>query len=343
MCMCHLGTSGFMIHNAIESLCLQDSSASSAVKLRRCNLDDDLQQWEWQEQHFLRNVGTQRCLSAFHEHPVVTVTCDGGGHLQWGCENHRLLSLNNSLELSTKKGRLRLTPALGDPGSKWKSLDKGDVCQERLRSRRAWDEFEEEFEEDTPAVSSMNQEQREYLQWIYRTEDQTKWTFAMLALAFAALLLGAILLVTGMMGSRSRKKIAKYKAVARALKAPVEEEELQVITEVRESKEAQQVLLPLPLDLRLPTATATITGAPDIPAPSSLGENGLRPGDIVVTWKDGTVSSLYGGSGAGVEEAHGDGEVAAAAEGDAEVEREGGAEEEELTEVVEVEVAGGEN
>lgn len=119
-----------MIHNTVESLCLQDSPAGTAVTLRKCNLDDDLQQWAWQDQRFLWNIGTQRCLSAFQEHPVLTVACDGGENLQWGCENQRLLSLNHSLELSAERGRLRLAP--GGHTSRWRSLDKGDICEERL-------------------------------------------------------------------------------------------------------------------------------------------------------------------------------------------------------------------
>lgn len=130
-CFCvQSGADSFMIHNTIESLCLQDSPSGNGIKLRRCNLDNDLQQWAWQEQRFLRNVGTQRCLSAFHERPVLTIECDGGEHLEWGCENLRLLSLNRSLELSVEKSRLRLSA--GGQTSSWRSLDKGDICQERL-------------------------------------------------------------------------------------------------------------------------------------------------------------------------------------------------------------------
>ncbi|XP_028812842.1 organic solute transporter subunit beta [Denticeps clupeoides] len=125
----------------------------------------------------------------------------------------------------------------------------------------------------------MNEEQREYLRWFYRTEDQTKWTFAMLALSFAALLLGGILLVTGIMGSRSRKKIAKYKAAAAQGLRP-RMEELQVISE---------------------ECSTTIQ---DDKASSDHceEENHLHPstdhqqfkhGDVMVTWKDGNVTSLY--------------------------------------------------
>ncbi|XP_062379932.1 solute carrier family 51 subunit beta [Sardina pilchardus] len=262
LCLILHGANAFMIHNTVESLCLQDSPAGKAVTLRKCNLDNDLQQWVWREQRFLRNVGTQRCLSAFHARPVLSVECDGGEYLEWSCENHRLLSLNRSLELSAEKGRVRLTP--GGPNSRWKSPDLGDICQERLRSKRASNEFEEEFEESKPAESTMNEEQREFLKWFYRTEDQSKWTLALLGLAFAALLLGCILLVTGMMGNRSRKKIAKYKAVALALRPQMEE--LQVITVETASRRRS----------------------------SAATENGqLKPGDIEVTWRDGTVSSLY--------------------------------------------------
>lgn len=119
-----------MIHNTLQSLCLQDSPSDSGVKLHKCNLDNDLQQWVWREQQYLRNVGTQRCLSTFHERPVRTVECDGGEHLEWGCRNHRLLSLNRSLELSGEESRVRLTD--GGEATRWRSLDAVDICQERL-------------------------------------------------------------------------------------------------------------------------------------------------------------------------------------------------------------------
>ncbi|XP_063045671.1 solute carrier family 51 subunit beta [Engraulis encrasicolus] len=356
LCLLLHGSVGLMIHNAADNLCLQDSSTtegSPGVKLCRCNLDDDLQQWAWQDQRFLRNVGTQRCLSAFRERPLVMEACDGAEHLAWGCEAQGgLLSLNRSLWLGAHKGRLRLLPAPEGLATRWKSLDKYDVCQERVRSKRAWEEdgFGGELEEDEPAVSSMNQEQREFLKWFYRTEDQTKWTFAMLALAFGALLLGCILLVSGMMASRSRKKIAKYKAVAaQALKASPGGHELREVV----SEATQQLLPPPSPELQAPSApVAAVTVTPDNHVPAAAptpAENGLlKPGEIMVTWRDGTVSNLYGDRGAkeeeekrGVEEEKGGvEEEKGAVEEKGGVEEERGAVEEEKREVEEEERGG---
>lgn len=125
-----LGASCFMIYNAAESLCLQDSLRDARVDLGRCSVDSDLQQWLWIETWFLMNVGTRRCLSAHHNNPIQMVECDGGDHLHWNCLNHRLISVNRSLELGTEGGKLVLTNS--GKKTKWKSLDEGNICQDKL-------------------------------------------------------------------------------------------------------------------------------------------------------------------------------------------------------------------
>lgn len=132
------GVSSFMIHNTLHSLCLEDFPKTGLVQLNKCNLDSVLQQWIWRDQSLLERVGTSRCLSAHHSNPIQTVPCEGvedGGHrgdggLRWGCELNRLISQNSSLELSTDGKRLTLSHR--SKQTKWRSLDEGDICQERL-------------------------------------------------------------------------------------------------------------------------------------------------------------------------------------------------------------------
>lgn len=128
------GASSFMIHNTLHSLCLENSLQTGLVQMQKCNLDSDLQQWMWMEQSVLKSVGTGRCLSAHYVDPVQTVSCgkeeDRGNGLLWDCEGNRLTSQNTSLELSTDGKRLTLSHRSRQ--SKWRSLDEGDICQEKL-------------------------------------------------------------------------------------------------------------------------------------------------------------------------------------------------------------------
>lgn len=119
-----------MIHNNVESLCLEDSLRDAGVQLKRCSVDSELQQWIWTERMFLMNVHTQRCLSAFPRNPIQTLDCNGEDDLQWQCMNHRLISLSNSLELGVHRGSLALINT--GKSTTWKSLDQGDICQEKL-------------------------------------------------------------------------------------------------------------------------------------------------------------------------------------------------------------------
>ncbi|XP_064845492.1 solute carrier family 51 subunit beta [Oncorhynchus masou masou] len=296
LCLLLPGVSSFMIHNTLHSLCLEDFPKTGLVQLNKCNLDSVLQQWIWRDQSLLERVGTSRCLSAHHSDPVQTVPCEGveDGGLRWGCELNRLISLNSSLELSTDGNRLTLSHR--SKQTKWRSLDEGDICQERLRSKRASsdpDEFEvKPAEEQKAGPPGMTDEQKEFLRWFYRTEDPTPWKFAMLALSFAALLLGCLLLGMGSMANKNRNKIAKYKAAALAMKP--EAEELQVIvTEVGGQRTNSEVKPINSASVQVSMSQSEIPVSQAKPLQDNGEVEGLKPGDIVVTWTDGNVSSLY--------------------------------------------------
>ncbi|XP_022068244.2 solute carrier family 51 subunit beta [Acanthochromis polyacanthus] len=272
------GGKAFMIHNTQHCLCLEDSVDTGEVLLRKCNLDSKSQQWNWIDQGMLMCVASFRCLSAQQGKLVRTQSChelevDVKGHM-WDCDRGRLINRNTSMLLSVSGQHLILTQ--GSEQSKWKSLDEGDICQERLRLRRAADDVEEfdpaeEQAEDEPA---MTEEQREYLRWFYRTEDPTIWKFVLLGLAFVCLLIGFLLLGMGAMANKSRKKIAKYKAAA-SLAQKSDGEELQVISSLTDNSASPRS------DRRLQ------------PNQSPMSNRDAKSGDIVVTWKDGNTSCLY--------------------------------------------------
>lgn len=128
------GARAFMIYNSKHSLCLEDSAATGEVLLKNCNVDSEFQKWMWIDQNMLMCVASSRCLSDLQREPVLTRPCgepeaDVTG-LMWDCDRGKLISKNTSMLLSMDGRRLILTN--GNKHSKWRSLDEGDICQEKL-------------------------------------------------------------------------------------------------------------------------------------------------------------------------------------------------------------------
>lgn len=102
--------------------------------LKRCNLDSESQQWTWTEEGMLMCVASSRCLSASQDEPVKTLSCEGPGAdssgLVWDCDRNALISRSTSMLLTVDGQRLTFTH--GGKNSKWKSLEKPDICQEKL-------------------------------------------------------------------------------------------------------------------------------------------------------------------------------------------------------------------
>ncbi|XP_054475871.1 solute carrier family 51 subunit beta [Anoplopoma fimbria] len=277
------GARAFMIHNTQSSLCLEESAATGEVLLKNCNLDSKFQQWIWIGRGMLMCVESSRCLSALQKEPVQTRSCWGSEvaapGLLWDCDRGRLISRNTSMLLSADGWRLVLST--DSKLSKWKSLDEGDICHEKLRSRRASDDPDEfeTAEEQKGNAPAMTEEQREYLRWYYRTEDQATWKFVLLGLAFVCLLVGFLLLGMGAMANKNRKKIAKYKAAASAVAQ--KSEELEIILPLRDESSSK----PSPSLDRLMQGNKPSTTNGEV--------SELKAGNIMVTWKDGNTSCLY--------------------------------------------------
>ncbi|XP_048829507.1 uncharacterized protein LOC125706734 [Brienomyrus brachyistius] len=152
-------------------------------------------------------------------------------------------------------------------------LWEGKFSEGDQRYRRAFDDGDDseggsgDADENDPT-----QEQREYLRWYYRTEDSSSWKYAMLVLSFVALLLGCLLFGLGIMADRNRKAIAMYKPAIHVL----EMEKLDSGNQNRGSSDAS------PQGDRA-TVTALV---------NRDEVDGMKPGDIVLKWKDGSVSVL---------------------------------------------------
>lgn len=128
------GAKAFIIYNRQHSLCLEDSTVTGEVMLKECNLDSRLQQWTWINEGMLMSVASSRCLSALQSEPVTTQSCDGletdSTGQMWDCDRDMLISRATSMLLSIEGRRLTFTH--GSKNSKWRSLDKGDICQEKV-------------------------------------------------------------------------------------------------------------------------------------------------------------------------------------------------------------------
>ncbi|XP_036390936.1 uncharacterized protein LOC118781904 [Megalops cyprinoides] len=222
------GACSFVIHNHNHSWCLRDSLENGSLQLEPCNLTSDLQRWLWEDGHVLVNVGTGRCLSGWRVKAILTTPCmvtvgkHDGVFLRWRCHGSRLTSHVGPLDM-TSNGKVVTwvsRKVVNAPGL----LGEGDVCSPKTRFNRASGDPDDVQAEDSgddqrgASKGAMTEKQRAFLQWYYRTEDQSSWKYAMLAISFGALLLGSILLVMGLMANRNRKKIARYKAAALAVR-----------------------------------------------------------------------------------------------------------------------------
>ncbi|KAM8890431.1 uncharacterized protein ACB058_015438 isoform 1-T2 [Synchiropus picturatus] len=282
LCLLLPGVRPFMLHHSRTALCLEEEEATGTVQMKRCALDSQAQQWAWLRGGRLRNVASLRCVSAQPDAPVRTVSCDGSGGdpsgLEWDCDSNRLMARKAAMFLTVAGRQVALAPTPAHV--KWRSVDVGDICQEKLRSKRASGPNEEVHEEERVMLT---EEEKQYLRWFYRTEDPTIWKFVLLGFAFVCLLIGFLLLGMGIMGSKNRRKIARIKA---ALAQRSNMEELQVMS------------------------TAKDDGEPSTPGPQHAAKtppvNGdvmdVKAGSIVVTWKDGNTSNLYSDPGEEEEE-----------------------------------------
>ncbi|KFP12779.1 Organic solute transporter subunit beta, partial [Egretta garzetta] len=112
----------------------------------------------------------------------------------------------------------------------------------------------------------IDQEELENLLWFFRREDPSTWNYSILALSFAVMILGLLLLAINIVRNRKRKIHMYREAVQTTQQAELE---------------AKQSLMPAqeysPAELRKQE-----------PVPQDQ-----RSGEVVVQWKDGTVTSLY--------------------------------------------------
>lgn len=111
----------------------------------------------------------------------------------------------------------------------------------------------------------LEQEDLEELLWFFRREDPSSWNYSVLGLSLATMILGLVLLTINIVRNRKRKIVLKGDAQS------TQEADL----------DAKQALM------------SVQEYSPAKPLKQEPGPQNQRPGDVVVQWKDGTVTSLY--------------------------------------------------
>ncbi|NXY55013.1 OSTB protein, partial [Callaeas wilsoni] len=101
-------------------------------------------------------------------------------------------------------------------------------------------------------------EQLEELLWFFRREDPSTWNYSVLALSLVTLILGLVLLTINIVRNRKRKTLVNREGAETT----------------QHDMDAKQALMPA-----------------EEYSPAELQKQ--KPGDVIVQWKDGTVTSLY--------------------------------------------------
>ncbi|XP_027570491.1 organic solute transporter subunit beta [Pipra filicauda] len=269
-------TEAFLIKNAKFNLCLQASPTNRNLLLENCNPESDFQDWFWQGDSLV-NHGTQSCLSVSGADRVQTSLCASTGYTSWDCSNSLLspLGTSQSYLVANRKG-----VALGDVRglkAQWQDAADRSVCEEKTAkaghnryfpAALTSPQVHEHTAGNAALLLGMDQEQLEELLWFFRREDPSTWNYSVLALSLAAFILGLVLLTINIVRNRKRKIFMSRNTEQTPLQAELD---------------AKKALIPVQ------------EYSPAQPQKQEPVPQNQRPGEVVVQWKDGTLTSLYTG------------------------------------------------
>ncbi|XP_027499986.1 organic solute transporter subunit beta [Corapipo altera] len=267
-------TEAFLIKNAKFNLCLQASPINRNLLLENCNPESDFQDWSWQGDSLV-NHGTQSCLSVSGADRVQTSLCASTGHMSWDCSNSLLspLGTSQSYLVANRKG-----VALGDVRglkAQWQDAADRSVCEEKTAkaghnryfpAALTSPQVHEHTAGNAALLLGMDQEQLEELLWFFRREDPSTWNYCVLALSLGTFILGLALLTVNIVRNRKRKIFMSGNAEQTPLQAELDPKKALIPVQDYGLAEPQKQE-PVPQD--------------------------QRPREVVVQWKDGTITSLY--------------------------------------------------
>ncbi|XP_022048137.1 uncharacterized protein si:dkey-245n4.2 isoform X1 [Acanthochromis polyacanthus] len=309
--------SGLHIRNKLLGKCLQvhESAFGGRVSLEECSPHSSLQEWRWlQESQSLRSHHTGECLTApreeyegVHLQPcvfsagvgVAAVEMDREASSQaWACSKKGHLTLmGKGLHLSAthKSILVFLSREHKQQGSRWRTLNNQTLCsgrdskhnpqqhphhlEESLEPRIFPSDLSDYHRQAETFVGVMATNVTEPYSMINTTHsshiDPTMiffsmdygmgWKITMLVLSSLALVLGAVILILNVYSNRRKKVVC-------VLKSYTPRPEMSVPGSPVPSEKA-------PLTehaMQLPHSSPT-----------------LQRGEILIEWKDGTVTPLY--------------------------------------------------
>ncbi|KAM4616478.1 uncharacterized protein ACJ7VT_009353 [Polymixia lowei] len=320
--LCH-EASGFVIRNKLLGKCLQVQAGPAGVgrvSLGECSLNSPIQQWRWlSESQVLYNQHTGECLAAPGEQfegvrlqPCIAgaeaeetgegrMVMDGeAGSQIWSCSKKgHLTLLGKGLHLSaTKESTLVFLSKEHKQGSRWRTLENQTVCGERDGNRHQHHYHPHHHLGKSlalpSAISSIHGQPQQIEVGFNTTEKDTVtelsplsintkspadptmvffsmdygmgWKITMLVLSSLALVLGTVILILNVYSNRTKKVVCVLKSYT-----------------PREG-------------VSLPGSPAPNERAPLTKHAMSLPHSSpsLR-GEILIEWKDGTVTPLYEG------------------------------------------------
>lgn len=308
--------SGLQIRNKLLGKCLQvhDSAFGGRVSLGECSPHSSLQEWRWlQESQALRSHHSGECLTApreeyegVHLQPCifsagVEVAAEQMGRepssQAWACSKKGHLTLmGKGLHLSaTQESTLVFLSREHKQGSRWRTLDNQTLCSGRdskhnpnQHHQHLGESLEpvifpsdvsdyhrkaETFEsvmaanatEPYSVVNATHSSHVDPTMIFFSMDYGMGWKITMLVLSSLALVLGTVILILNVYSNRRKKVVC-------VLKSYTPRPEMSVPGSPVPSEKA-------PLTehaMRLPHSSPT-----------------LQRGEILIEWKDGTVTPLY--------------------------------------------------
>nr|XP_023674058.1 uncharacterized protein LOC111847264 [Paramormyrops kingsleyae]XP_023674060.1 uncharacterized protein LOC111847264 [Paramormyrops kingsleyae] len=298
-------TLGFGIRNEHLGKCLQlQVSWSRGVTLKECSPGSALQEWHWDpETLVLRSLQTGECLSTSEAPGHVSIHLKNCGTNSeeregqvWTCSKKGHLTLQRSrLHLSAQHDKVFLTKERGK-GSKWRTMSNRTICSEHqwnghdIRVTQKILPFE--FSSSTSSINTFLQQNSvedglafpkptkmdlDHISHSPRNsgpEDSSRpflsqeygltWKVTMLVLSSLALVLGVIILLLNIHYNRKRKILC-------------------VLRSVTPNETGPQQGSPVPNE------RAPLTQHPMRPGHSSS----LQRGEILIEWKDGSITPLF--------------------------------------------------
>ncbi|XP_073409268.1 uncharacterized protein [Dendrobates tinctorius] len=126
----------FMIRNLQLQKCIHAAEDTGRVSLAKCKITSDHQYWTWDlGTKSMINVYSNKCLTVMKSHNLHTLKiepCEGRRNQAWLCDPRGYLTLyGHNLHLTAKQGTKKVFMSSGvDKFSKWKTLLDLSVCGE---------------------------------------------------------------------------------------------------------------------------------------------------------------------------------------------------------------------